>query len=203
MEGYRSLGFMGDIPVPPIIRFGNGFIEGANYAAESLELAPGEVTINYTYVMTSSTSPEVVALASSWYATGIEVIFAAAGDAGLSVFYAAQASEASSIGVATDQHGASPTVITSALKELSTSVYDMIAAHFDGTFPGGQILRYDAAVNGIGLPMATSRFENFTQDQYDAIFARLASGEITVTTQVAPTVADINLNSEFVTIIQM
>ena len=205
MEGYRNLGFMGGLPVPPVIRFGHGFVEGANYAAETLGLEPGEVSINYTYVMTFSTSPEVVVEAASWFAAGTEIIFAGAGAAGFSVFSAAESAGASTIGVDTDQSWASPTVVTSALKELSVSVYDMLDAHFNGTFPGGTILNYDAAINGVGLPMATSRFDNFTQEQYEEIFNRLVSGEIVVSTVIPDTaqVADANLNADLVTVNQM
>ena len=34
--------------------------------------------------------------------------------------------------------------------------------------------------NGVGLPMETSKFEKFSQEQYDAIYKKLADGEITL-----------------------
>ena len=194
MEGYRSLGFMGGIPVPPVVRFGHGFVEGAEFAAQLLELEAGEVTINYTYVMTFNPTPEVNTQAAAWFAAGTEVIFAAAGGAGFSVFSAAEDAGATAIGVDMDQAHLSPTILTSALKELSVSVHDMLDAHFAGNFPGGQIVNFDASMNGIGLPMDTSRFEVFTQNDYDLVFTELANGSITVSTQMGIGPSELNVH---------
>ena len=48
---------------------------------------------------------------------------------------AAEAAGTKVIGVDVDQSGESETVITSAMKGLGTSVYDMIAAYYNGSFP--------------------------------------------------------------------
>jgi len=93
---------------------------------------------------------------------------------------AAEAAGTSVIGVDVDQSGLSDTVITSAVKGLDVSVYDMLTDLLNDSFNGGQILRFDATNDGIGLPMNNSRFQTFTQAQYDAIFNRLANGDITV-----------------------
>jgi len=202
MNGYRNLGFMGGVAVPAVVRFGTGFIEGAEYAANELGLAEGEVTINYAYAGTFSPAPEVQTMAASWYNEGVEVIFAAAGGAGFSVFAAAEAANALAIGVDIDQAGASDTVITSALKGLEASVYSVISDFFAGDFPGGIAKIFDASLDGVGLPMDTSRFENFTQDQYDDIFQRLANDEIDVSTEVGPE-AHLNLNLSLVDLINI
>jgi len=182
MEGHRSLGFIGGIPVPAVVRFGTGFIEGAELAAQELGLEAGEITIRYTYVGTFNPAPEVQTMAAAWYADGVEIIFAAAGGAGLSVMAAAEHAGALMIGVDIDQADQSPTVVTSALKGLEASVYSIISDFFADNFPGGQAKIFNAALDGVGLPMATSRFENFTQADYDAIFARLAAGEFNLST---------------------
>ena len=197
MEGHRNLGFIGGIAVPAVVLFGTGFVEGAEYAAGVLGLSPGEVTVRYAYAGTFSPSPEVQTMAASWYADGIEVIFAAAGGAGFSVMAAAEAAGAYVIGVDIDQSGASPTVITSALKGLSASVYSVIEDFFAGNFPGGQAKLFDASLDGVSLPMETSRFQNFTQAQYDEIFGRLARGEITLSTTIGPE-AHLQLNLSLV-----
>jgi len=184
MDGHRNLGFIGGIPVPSVIRFGTGFIEGAEWAAAELGLAQGEVNVRYTYLGSFGASPEAQTLAASWYADGIEIIFVAAGGAGLSIFAAADASPAGLvIGVDVDQAGHSERIITSALKELRNSVADMLDMFFTGNFPGGEIFMMDATNYGVGLPTAADsfdRFENFTRAQYDAVFAELASGAIPV-----------------------
>ena len=202
LEGHRELGFIGGIAVPAVVRFGTGFVEGAEYAANELGLAAGEITIRYTYAGTFSPSPDVQTMAAAWYMDGVEIIFAAAGGAGFSVFAAAEAANALAIGVDIDQSGASETVITSALKGLQASVYQVIEDFYNGRFPGGQEKIFNAALDGVGLPMATSRFQNFTNAQYDAIFARLASGAINLSTTIGAD-AHMNLNISLVELIDI
>jgi len=57
-------------------------------------------------------------------------------------------------------------------------VVSVLTAYFDGEFPGGQALVMDAAQDGVQLPMATSRFNTFSQADYDAIYAKLVAGEV-------------------------
>ena len=182
MEGYRELGFMGGVAVPAVVRFGHGFVEGADYAAAALGLDEGEVTINYHYIGGFAPSPEVATMAGAWYAAGTEVIFAAAGGAGFSVISAAEDAGTWAIGVDVDQAADSPRVLTSAMKALGVSVNDMLTDFVSGNFRGGSNLLFNAAVNGVGLPMDTSRFSNFTVAQYDAIMAQMAAGSIVVST---------------------
>lgn len=177
-EGYTKLGFMGGMAVPAVVRFGYGFIQGADYAA--IEMGIEEVSVNYHYTGGFEATPEAQAMAASWYNDGVEVIFACGGAVGNSVMVAADQADAKVIGVDVDQSGESPTVITSAMKGLSVSVYDCIAAYYDGSFPGGTTQRFGADNDGIGLPMDTSKFEVFTQADYDAIFGELAAGSITI-----------------------
>jgi basic membrane protein A len=180
MEGYRDLGFFGGIAVPAVVRFGHGFLQGAEHAAESLDLDAGEITVQYYYIGAFAPSPEAQTTAAAWFAGGTEVIFAAAGGAGFSVIAAAEGEGGSVIGVDVDQSGAGEVVITSAMKALDVSVFDMLTDFMNGAFRGGNVLMFDATIDGVGLPMENSRFQNFTQAQYDAIFALLANGTIVV-----------------------
>ena len=180
MEGHRMLGFMGGNPIPPVIRFGHGFIQGAEHAAQSLGLEAGDVEINYHYLGGFAPAPEHVVTASTWFVGGTEVIFAAAGGAGLSVMAGADDTGCITIGVDSDQYHVNETVLTSAMKALDVSVHDMLTDIVNEAFRGGMEHIFDASMNGVGLPMGTSRFTTFTQAQYDAIFGQIASGAITV-----------------------
>lgn len=179
-EGFTKLGFMGGMAVPAVIRFGYGFVQGADFAAK--ELGIDSVDLKYHYTGGFNASPEVQAMAASWYQAGTEVIFACGGAVGNSVMAAAEASGAKVIGVDVDQSNESDTVITSAMKMLSGSVYDAITDYYGGNFPGGQVVTRTAKEDGVGLPMNTSRFETFTQEDYDAIYQKLLSGEVTPVT---------------------
>lgn len=176
-EGYTKLGFCGGMAVPAVIRFGYGFVQGAEYAAKELGL--DEVTINYHYTGGFSATPEAQALAASWYNDGADVIFACGGAVGNSVMAAAEAAgDKWVVGVDVDQSAESETVITSSMKGLRESVYKAIDAFYKGEFPGGETWVLGADNNGVNLPMETSRFSVFTQEDYDAIYEKLASGEI-------------------------
>ena len=177
-DGYRRLGFLGGIANSSVIRFGYGFIQGAEYAAQELGLLPGSVTVNYHYTGQFTATPQIQSLAASWYNSGVEVIFACSGAAGSSVIAAAEQTGGKVIGVDIDQSGESVTVITSAMKMLQSSVYESIAAYYSGMFPGGQTLIFHAANNGVGLPMNTSRFRTFSNAGYNSIFQRLSNGTI-------------------------
>lgn len=177
-EGYRDLGFIGGLAVPAVIRFGYGYIQGAEFAANELGLDDGAIKMKYNYCGAFNPAPEFQTLASSWYNDGVETIFACAGGVGNSVMAAAEGTEGKTvIGVDVDQYAESDTVITSATKGLKASVNDLITKYYAGEFPGGQNLVLTAQDDGVALPMENSRFENFTKEDYDAIFARLVANE--------------------------
>ena len=178
-EGYTKLGFMGGMAVPAVIRYGYGFAEGADVAAAEMGIDGVEVRYNYTGAFEAT--PEAQSMAASWYQNGTEVIFGCGGAVGNSVMAAAQEKNAKVIGVDVDQSFESETVITSAMKQLSNSVYDGIKAFYDGSFPGGKTSVFTAANAGVGLPMETSKFETFTAADYDAIYKKLVDGEFTLT----------------------
>ncbi|MCL1964657.1 MAG: BMP family ABC transporter substrate-binding protein [Firmicutes bacterium] len=176
-EGYTKLGFMGGMAVPAVIRFGYGFVQGAEYAAK--EMGIDAVSINYHYTGGFAATPEAQNLAASWYNDGVEVIFACGGSVGNSVMAAAAAADGKVIGVDVDQGAESVTVISSAMKGLSESVYQAIEAYYNNEFPGGESWLLGADRNGVGLPLGdTFRFSVFTRDDYAAIFAKLVAGEI-------------------------
>jgi len=179
-DGCRNLGFMGGMAVPAVIRFGHGYIQGAEYAAQELGLADGSININYTYTGTFAPSPEIKVMAASWYNDGVEVIFSCGGGICFSIFPAAEESDNKVIGVDGDQSGESKSVITSAMKMLTRSVYDCLKDYYDGKFQGGQTLLFSATSQGVGLPMDTSQFSTFSKSDYDAIYAKLASSELVV-----------------------
>ncbi|WP_288624109.1 BMP family ABC transporter substrate-binding protein [uncultured Brachyspira sp.] len=177
-EGYTNLGVMGGMAEPSVIRFGYGFVQGADYAAK--ELGVKNIKIDYTYIGGYEPTPEVQTKASSWFIKGVQVIFAPAGGAGNSVMSAAEQNKGYVVGVDVDQSVESPTVITSAMKMIGESVYNAIDEFYKDNFPGGKIAVLDAKVHGIGLPMETSKFKNFTKEDYDNIYKKLVDGSVKI-----------------------
>lgn len=175
---YTNLGVMGGMAEPSVIRFGYGFVQGADYAAK--ELGIKNIKIDYTYIGGYEPTPEVQTKASSWFIKGVQVIFAPAGGAGNSVMSAAEQNKGYVVGVDVDQSVESPTVITSAMKMIGESVYNAIDEFYKGNFPGGNSVILDAKVHGIGLPMETSKFKNFTKEDYDNIYQKLVDGSVKI-----------------------
>lgn len=199
-DGMTKLGFMGGMAVPAVIRYGYGFVQGADAAAKELGV---NVEVMYNYTGAFAATPEAQAMAASWYQNGTEVVFGCGGAVGNSVMAAAEEAGTKVIGVDVDQSGESDTVITSAMKMLSNSVYDGVKAFYDGSFPGGQTSVFTAENDGVGLPMATSKFESFTNDDYETLLADLKAGKITINNNTEDsTTADLTLSNTKVSFVE-
>ena len=183
MEGYTKLGFMGGGggTNPACQRFGYGFAQGAEAAAAAKNITV-ELKYSWAYGGTFSASPELQAMATGWYQAGTEVIFACGGSMFQSVVAAASAEDAKVVGVDVDQSFESPTVITSAMKGLADATVWALTKHYEGKWSeiGGNATALGAKDNAVGLPTATWSLKNWTVDAYNAMFADIVSGKITV-----------------------
>ena len=183
-DGNTKLGFMGGMSVPAVIRFGFGYVQGIDAAAKELGVNC-EVVYNYTGAFAAT--PEAQSMASSWYNAGTEVVFGCGGAVGNSVMSAAEGKNeqegkfvAKVIGVDVDQYSESDTVITSAVKQLATSVYDGVTMFYNGNFPGGKTSIFSVKNDGVGAAMEHAKFETFSQADYDALYADLKGGKYTI-----------------------
>ena len=182
-EGFEKLGFTGGGggTNPACVRFGYGFVQGANDAAKELGKT---VDINYTWQFgnTFSPSPELMAMVSGWYNAGTEIVFCCGGNMFQSVAQAAAENDGAVVGVDTDQSFESDTVVTSATKGLASAVQWALAKVYDGTFSeiGGNATSLGADNNAVGLPTATWSMQNFTIEEYEALFQKILSGEVTI-----------------------
>lgn len=179
-DGNRKVGFMGGIAVPAVIRFGYGFIQGADYAGQELGLSKGDLEVKYTYVGNFDSTPDNMSKAAAWYNEGTDTIFACGGGVGNSVMKAAMFVDKTVIGVDVDQSGESDTVMTSAVKNLQKSIYDVLDSFYKGEFEGGVSVVLGAESENVLLPMETSRFKTFSQTDYDRIYKRIVDGEIRI-----------------------
>ena len=186
MEGYTKLGFMGGGggTNPACQRFGYGFVQGAEAAAAELGV---QVEMNYSwaYGAAFSASPELQAMATGWYTNGTEVIFCCGGSMFQSVSAAASAEDGLVVGVDVDQSFESPAVITSAMKGLADAAQWAIAKHYDGAWAeiGGTSTSLGAADNAVGLPTATWSLTGWSIADYEALFAKIAAGEVEISSE--------------------
>ena len=128
--GYTKLGFLGGMAVPAVIRYGYGYVQGADAAAQELGI---NVQMNYYYGGQFYGDEKITAKMDGWYDGGTEVVFACGGGIWTSAAEAADKHDGKLIGVDVDQnylgvegvesgkYKANP-FVTSAMKGLGAAV---------------------------------------------------------------------------------
>lgn len=180
--GYTELGFLGGMSVPAVVRYGYGFVQGADAAAVEDNV---DVNIKYWYSGSFGPTDEIAAKMDSWYTEGTEVVFACGGGIYLSCQSAAEANEGKMIGVDVDQSNVSDTIITSAMKALSNSVrMALTAVGTNGlVWPdayAGTCQSLGAKEDCVGLPMESSKLGDFDEAAYETLFQQIVDGTITI-----------------------
>jgi basic membrane protein A len=179
-DGYTKLGFLGGMAVPAVIRYGYGFVQGANAAAEELGNT-ADVSIKYTYGGQFYGDASITAKMDGWYADGTEVVFACGGGIYTSAVEAANNNGAKVIGVDVDQHYIDDCIITSAMKNLQESVVATLEDLYNGNWEAHSgLVENKSLAEGdyVGLPTAEESwgFENFTTDDYNTVLNELMDG---------------------------
>ncbi|HPR78516.1 MAG TPA: BMP family ABC transporter substrate-binding protein, partial [Candidatus Limiplasma sp.] len=174
--------------------------QGADAAATEMGLT--DVQVKYWYSDSFAPTDDIKIKMDGWYTEGTEVVFACGGGIYLSAIAAAEAAKGKVIGVDVDQALDSDLIITSAMKNLKNSVVLALTKLYDngGSWGdlGGTTATLGAADDCTGLPTAEGswRFKTFTVDEYNAIFAKVKSGEIVVSNDIdnQPTVKTITVD---------
>ena len=192
--GYTHLGYLGGMAVPSVVRFGNGYIQGADLAAK--ELGKEGVTLEYVYGNQFFGDADITSYMDTWYQTsGVEVVFACGGGIWTSAAEAAAKVGGKVIGVDVDQsktidaYGAGMTV-TSAMKGLKATVNTLLTElvkNDNWAAYGGQVMTLglvsgtDVEANYTQIPYDTTQWgDGFTQEDYVALVGRMFSGDISV-----------------------
>ncbi|MBO5032003.1 MAG: BMP family ABC transporter substrate-binding protein [Lachnospiraceae bacterium] len=186
-DGYTKLGFLGGMAVPAVIRYGYGYVQGINDAAQELGV---EVEVKYTYGGQFFGDANITAKMESWYSEGTEIVFACGGGIYTSALEAALNYDGMIIGVDVDQHSvgegnAYNPVLTSAMKGLTATVVDKLDTCFKGNWAsiGGQIQNLGLADGDyIGLPTADESwgFKTFTKEEYRTLLDGIKDGTIAI-----------------------
>ena len=181
-DGYTKLGFLGGIAVPAVIRYGFGYIQGINAAAEEKGV---DVSVKYFYGGQFYGDESITARMEGWYSDGTEIVFACGGGIYTSAVEAAGDS-GKVIGVDVDQKPIiGDSCVTSAMKGLNAAVYDALAAYFDGNWDSlsGKSEQLGLTQGDyIGLPTddASWGFTTFTKEEYETVLAGIKDGSITI-----------------------
>ena len=206
--GYTKLGFLGGMAVPAVIRYGYGFVQGADAAATELG---ADVTLNYVYGNQFSGDADITAYMDTWYANGTEVVFACGGGIYNSAAEAAAKVGGKVIGVDVDQAAiidayAEGMTVTSAMKGLAPTVKTILGelilndnwAQYAGQINTlGLVSGTDVEANYVQIPYESTQWsDTFTKDDYAALVAAMFDGTITVSndTETEPTVQTITVD---------
>lgn len=192
-DGYKELGFLGGMAVPAVIRYGYGFVQGADAAAQELGQ---NIEINYFYGGQFYGDANITSRMEGWYSNGTQVVFACGGGIYTSAVEAALKSNGYVIGVDVDQNYigvngvadgsfAYNPFITSAMKGLTeavnTALSDIEAGDWsDIAASNGNFGLEDGDYIGLPTDADSWNFETFTTDEYEALKEKIKSGEITV-----------------------
>ena len=190
--GYTHLGFLGGMAVPAVVRYGFGFVQGADAAAVE---TGADVTVEYVYGNQFYGDADITAYMDNWYQTlGVQCVFACGGGIYSSAAEAAAKVEGGKvIGVDVDQaaiidgtYGEGLTV-TSAMKGLGATVDTLLTETIAGNFAnyGGKVeslglVGTEPAANYVQLAPSTQYAEGFTEADYADLVAKMFNGEITV-----------------------
>jgi len=197
-EGFTHLGFLGGMAVPAVVRYGFGFIQGVNKAAEEMGIAD-KVTLEYVYGGQFYGDQQIKAFMDGWYKNrGVEVVFACGGGIWNSAADAAKDNGGKVIGVDTDQTAqinayGEGMCVTSAMKGLGATVKSVLTAIKDGkwdTYSGkveslGLVSATDIDANYVQLPVDTWTMKNFTVDDYKKLVADIFNGSIVISNDIS------------------
>ncbi|MYL04000.1 MAG: BMP family ABC transporter substrate-binding protein [Acidimicrobiaceae bacterium] len=188
-----TIGFIGGVAnVGGLIeRFEAGFNAGARAVNPDIEIIGSYITEAPDF--DGFNAPDrAKEIALAMYEEGADIVYHAAGGSGAGLFQAAlEQSDATgskvwAIGVDSDQYhtadaGVRDYILTSMLKRVDVSIFEMIRSVIDGTMQPGPTA-YDLSVDGVGYS-TSGGFVDDIADQLEALKAQIVSGEIAVPTE--------------------
>ena len=207
--GYTKLGFLGGMAVPAVQRYGGGFVQGADAAAQ--ELGKDDVEIKYVYGGQFFGDADITAAMDTWYGSGTQCVFACGGGIFTSAAEAAAKTGGKVIGVDVDQ---APTIdgaygegmtVTSAMKGLGATVNTLLGAINEGKWAdyAGKIenlglVSETPEENYVQLPASTQWGDGFGEADYQTLVKELFDGTRTVSadTEALPAVKAVKLDDQ-------
>ncbi|QKW40933.1 BMP family ABC transporter substrate-binding protein [Actinomadura sp. NAK00032] len=181
-----TIGFIGGVNVPLIHKFQAGYEAGAKAAKPSIKILPAKYLTeppNYNGFKDTSLGNEA---AKGQLDQGADVIYHAAGGAGIGVIKTVGGAGKWAIGVDSDQYnqpavaGVKQHILTSMVKHVDLSVFDFVESVAKGTFKAGTTT-YDLKNDGVGYATSGGNVDDI-KAKLDEFKAKIVSGEIKVPT---------------------
>ncbi len=191
--GYRHLGFIGGMAIPGVMRYGYGFLQGADTAAEELGVTDA-VSVEFSYANSFIPDDALTEAMKDWYSQGVELVFSCGGGIWSSAAEAAQQFDgAMVIGADVDQASAigEDRTLTSAVKSMGAAVLYALDSIYDGSWSeiGGSELSMGVIStvpeeNFVQLASSTRFGPGFARSDYESLTASIFDGSYTVSSAV-------------------
>jgi basic membrane protein A and related proteins len=182
-----QVGFVGGVDSTLIKKFETGFTAGVKSVNPDAE-------VRVQYAGDFAAADKGQAIANTFYSSGVDIIYHAAGATGIGVFTEAKAikkqdpsREVYVIGVDRDQvedgvvEGTDDNVtLTSMVKRVDVAVQDLAEKTKNGEFPGGEVIEYGLEENAI---MISESQEHVSEEALAAVAEwteKIKSGEVKV-----------------------
>ncbi|MBZ0204522.1 MAG: BMP family ABC transporter substrate-binding protein [Ignavibacteria bacterium] len=177
----NKVGFVGGMESPLIKKFQVSYEAGVKHANPNCQILIGYAGVTGDAFKNPGKGKE---LAMGQYSDGVDIIYHASGVTGLGVFEAAREMKKFAIGVDSDQNDEAPgIVITSMIKVVDVSVYDIIKEVKDGTFKGGRVETFGLKSKGVDY-VYSDKNKNMIPDEVrtkvEAIRKEIIEGKITI-----------------------
>ncbi|WP_067629684.1 BMP family lipoprotein [Actinomadura latina] len=182
-----TIGFIGGVNVPLIQKFFAGYQAGAKEAKPGIKILPPKYLTqppNFNGFKDTSLGNEA---AKGQLDQGADVIYHAAGGAGIGVIKTVGAAGKWAIGVDSDQYnqpavaGVKEHILTSMVKHVDVSVFDFVEGVAKGTSKAGT-KTYDLSNDGVGYSTSGGNVDDI-KAKLEELKAKIVSGETKVPTK--------------------
>lgn len=203
--GAVNTAFIGGTKNDIINDFGYGFMQGVRDVNAAKGLGIGAYN---SYIGDFTNSPKGASLAASFYGGGVEILFAAASQAGLGCIDSAKSAGKLIIGVDSDQHAyyaqgdpeKAGCIVTSVLKEVGDALYDCCQRFMEGTLTYGDLSVLGVKEGMVGIVTNDNyiaRVSDETRAYMEDVQNRIISGELVVVSGLKRYTAQDELNDLF------
>lgn len=180
--------------IPPTKLFKTGFQQGVIYANQNHGTKIKMAEENFVWSGSFSDAALGQQITAQLFNQGLNLVYCACGTTALGGFNEAKARAEKGekvwvVGCDVDMYedgltesGASVTM-TSTMKNLANSTYDMIKAEINGEFVGGKQIIFDAKNGGVGIPENNPNLSPEVQAEADAVLEKIRLGEIVVSAE--------------------
>ena len=176
----NCVGFIGGIKGMVIDQFEYGYRAGVAYGAKKLNK---DIVVKVQYAESFTDSAKGKAIATNMYGTGSEkdcdIVFHAAGGAGMGVIESAKETGNFAIGADMDQSYLAPkNVLTSSIKNVGMALEIISQKALDGENIGGKTYSFGIKEGCVGIPENNPNISQDVLEKVRKIQEKISSGEI-------------------------